>query len=62
MIEQPKIDLAKLQMRGQYGIATGGAVSDQVLLGIALDFDNQVMRKMQSLSPNDLAARKRDTA
>ena len=57
MIEQSKIDLAKLQMRGRYGVATGSAVSDQVLLGVALDFDNQVMRKMQSLSPNDLAAR-----
>ena len=57
MTEQSKIDFAKIQMRGKYGVATGSAVSDQVLLGIALDFDNQVMRKMQSLSPNDLAAR-----
>ena len=57
MIEQSKIDLAKLQMRGRYGVATGSAVSDQVLLAVALDFDNQVMRKMLSLSPNDLAAR-----
>ena len=57
MIEPSKIDLAKLQMRGRYGVATGSAVTDQVLLGVALDFDNQVMRKMQSLSPNDLAAR-----
>ena len=57
MIEQSKIDFAKLQMRGRYGVATGSAVSDQVLLGIALEFDNQVMRKMQSLSPHDLAAR-----
>lgn len=57
MIEHNKIDHAKLQMRGRYGVATGSAVSDQVLLGIALDFDNQVMRKMQNLSPSDLAAR-----
>lgn len=57
MIEQSKIDFAKLQMRGRYGVATGSAVSDQVLLGVALDFDNQVMRKMQSLSPNELTQR-----
>jgi len=57
MIEHNIIDHAKLQMRGRYGIATGSAVSDQVLLGVALDFDNQVMRKMQNLSPSDLAAR-----
>ena len=57
MIDESKIDLAKLQMRGRYGVATGSAVTDQVLLGVALEFDNQVMRKMQSLSPNDLAAR-----
>lgn len=57
MIEQNKIDHAKLQMRGRYGVATGSAVIDQVLLAVALDFDNQVMRKMQNLSPSDLAAR-----
>ena len=52
-----KIDLAKLQMRGEFGIATGSAVLDQVLLGVAVDFDNQVMRKLVSLNPSDLAAR-----
>lgn len=52
-----KIDLAKLQMRAEYGIASGGAVLDQVLLGVAVDFDNQVMRKLVSLNPNELATR-----
>jgi hypothetical protein len=56
-----RIDHSKLQMRGDFGIAVGSAVIDQVLLGVALDFDNQVMRKMLSISPNDLSARLNDT-
>ena len=55
--ETTKIDLAKLQMRGEFGIATGSAVTDQVLLGVAVDFDNQVMRKLVSLNPSELTAR-----
>ena len=43
MIDLSKIDFAKLHMRGRYGVATGNAVSDQVLLGVALEFDNQVI-------------------
>lgn len=58
--EATKIDIAKLQMRGDYGIASGSAVLDQVLLGVAVDFDNQVMRKLVSLNPSDLAARLSD--
>jgi hypothetical protein len=58
--KQNTVDTNKLTMRGSYAIAVGNAVTDHVLLGIALDFDNQVMRKMQSLSPADLAARLHD--
>jgi hypothetical protein len=51
------IDVAKLQMRGSFGIAVGSAVQDQVLLNVAQEFDNGVMRKLLSLSPKELSAR-----
>ncbi len=51
------IDRSKLSMRGRYGIATGGAVGDHVLMAVATDFENQVMRKIQALSPAELPIR-----
>ena len=51
------IDRSKLSMRGRYGIATGGAVTDHVLMAVATEFENQVMRKIQGLSPAELATR-----
>ena len=51
------IDHSKLAMRGRYGIATGGAVSDHVLMAIATEFENSVMRKILALSPAELATR-----
>ncbi|MBD8525257.1 hypothetical protein [Pseudomarimonas arenosa] len=48
---------SKLSWRGDYGIATGGAVTDHVLLNVANEFDQQVMRKIQALSPADLPQR-----
>ncbi|MGQ0799461.1 MAG: ATP dependent DNA ligase [Pseudomarimonas sp.] len=51
------IDRAKLSFKGRYGIATSGAVTDPVLLSVAQDFDNQVMRKIEALAPSDLASR-----
>jgi hypothetical protein len=51
------IDRSKLAIRGRYGIATGGAVNDHVLMAVATDFENQVMRKIQALSPAELATR-----
>jgi hypothetical protein len=51
------IDHSKLSMRGRYGIATGGAVTDHVLMAVATEFENQVMRKIQALSPTELAQR-----
>jgi len=51
------IDRSKLSMRGRYGIATGSAVSDHVLMAVATDFENAVMRKIQALSPAELATR-----
>jgi hypothetical protein len=54
------IDQGKLQFRGEFGIASGSAVTDLVLLGVAIEFDNQVMRKMMSVSPNELAAKLSD--
>ena len=51
------IDQSKLVMRGRYGIATGGAVSDHVLMAVATEFENQVMRKILALSPAELPVR-----
>jgi ATP-dependent DNA ligase len=51
------IDRNQLKMTGSYGIATGGAVRDQVLLAVAADFEAAVMRKIEALSPADIAAR-----
>ncbi len=51
------IDRSKLAMRGRYGIATGGAVTDHVLMAIATEFENTVMRKIAALSPAELATR-----
>jgi len=50
------LDRAKLSLTGRYGIATGGAVTDPVLLSVATDFDHQVMRKIAGISPVDLKA------
>lgn len=51
------IDRSKLALRGRYGIATGGAVTDHVLMAIATEFENTVMRKIAALSPAELAQR-----
>jgi ATP dependent DNA ligase C terminal region len=51
------IDIGKLSFRGEFGIANGSAVTDFVLAGVAQEFDQSVMRKMLSISPNDLAAK-----
>ncbi len=51
------IDRSRITMRGDYGIASGGAVSDHVLLAVATDFENAVMRKISALAPGDLASR-----
>lgn len=51
------IDRSKLTLRGRYGIATGSAVTDHVLMAVATDFENQVMRKILALSPAELATR-----
>jgi hypothetical protein len=51
------INTQKLNYKGRYGIATGGAVDDHVLLSVAAEFDNQVMRKIEALGPADLASR-----
>jgi hypothetical protein len=51
------IDRSRISMRGDYGIGTGGAVSDHVLMAVATDFENAVMRKISALAPGDLASR-----
>lgn len=51
------IDRSKLSMRGRYGIATGGAVTDHVLLAVATEYENAVMRKISAVAPTDLATR-----
>lgn len=51
------IDRSKLMMRGRYGIASGGAVIDHVLMSVASEFENQVMRKIQALAPMELPQR-----
>jgi ATP-dependent DNA ligase len=51
------IDRSRISFRGNYGIATGGAVTDHVLMAVATDFENAVMRKISALAPNDLASR-----
>lgn len=51
------IERSKLALSGRYGIATGGAVTDHVLMAVATEFENQVMRKIQALSPAELALR-----
>lgn len=51
------IDHSKLQRRGAYGIATGSAVNDHVLMAVATDFENAVMRKIAALSPAELSLR-----
>lgn len=52
-----RIDRSKLVFRGRHGIATGSAVGDHVLMAVATDFENQVMRKILALSPAELATR-----
>ena len=51
------IDRSKLSMRGRYGIAVSGAVTDHVLLAVATEFENTVMRKIAAVAPTDLASR-----
>lgn len=50
-------DRSKLIQRGRFGIAAGSAVTDHVLMAIATDFENAVMRKIQALLPGELAQR-----
>lgn len=50
-------DRSKLIQRGRFGIASGSAVTDHVLMAIATEFENTVMRKIQALLPGDLAQR-----
>jgi hypothetical protein len=50
-------DRSKLIQRGRFGIAGGSAVTDHVLMAIATEFENTVMRKIQALLPGDLAQR-----
>lgn len=51
------IDSTRLSYRGAYGIASGGAVRDHVLLAVATEFENTVMRKITALAPGDLDQR-----
>jgi ATP-dependent DNA ligase len=51
------IDRAKLNFKGRYGAATGGAVTDHVLMDVAQQFETQVMRKFDAMSPQDLELR-----
>jgi hypothetical protein len=50
-------DVKKLQFRGAFGISTTNAMLDQVLHNVALDFDNQYMRKFIALNPKEAATR-----
>lgn len=51
------IDSSRISYRGDYGIASGGAVRDHVLMAVATDFENTVMRKIAAIAPGDLAQR-----
>ncbi len=51
------IDRSKLAMRGRYGMASSGAVNDHVLMAVATEYENTVMRKIAAVAPTDLASR-----
>ena len=51
------LDQTRINYRGEYGLASGGAVRDHVLMAVATEYENTVMRKISALAPDDIGQR-----